>query len=188
MSFRIAVVVGSLRRESFNRQLAGALARLAPRDLEFVQVRVADLPLYDQDEDSHQAEPVRRLKTEIAGAQGVLFVTPEYNRSIPGVLKNAIDHASRPYGQSAWADKPAAVIGISVGSIGTATAQQHLRTILAYLDMPVLGQPEVYLQHKPGFFAGDGSIASEDTRQFLQKFLDRFAAFVKEHADRVANR
>ena len=182
MTYRIAVVVGSLRRESFNRQLADTLAQLAPKDLEFVQVRIDDLPLYNQDDDAHQAEPVRRLKTEIAAAQGVLFVTPEYNRSIPGVLKNAIDHASRPYGQSAWADKPAAIIGISVGAIGTAVAQQHLRTVLAYLDMPTLGQPEMFLQNKPGFFA------NEDTKQFLEKFVERFAAFVKEHADRVANR
>ena len=182
MTYRIAVVVGSLRRESFNRQLADALAQLAPKDLEFVQVRIDDLPLYNQDDDAQQAEPVRRLKTEIAAAQAVLFVTPEYNRSIPGVLKNAIDHASRPYGQSAWADKPAAIIGISVGAIGTALAQQHLRNVLAYLDMPTLGQPEMFLQNKPGFFA------NEDTKQFLQKFLERFAAFVKEHADRVANR
>ena len=104
------------------------------------------------------------------------------------MLKNALDNASRPYGQSAWGGKPAGVLGISIGQIGTACAQQHLRTILAYLDMPVLGQPEVYLQHKHGFFAEDGGIANEDTRQFLQKFLDRFAAFVKEHADKVANR
>jgi chromate reductase len=104
------------------------------------------------------------------------------------VLKNAIDHASRPYGQSAWAGKPAAVLGISIGAIGTAVAQQHLRTILAYLDMPTLGQPEVYLQNKPGLFGADGSIAADDTRQFLQGFVERFAAFVREHADAVANR
>jgi chromate reductase len=188
MTYRIAVVIGSLRRDSFNRQLANALAKLAPAGFEFVPVRIDDLPLYDQDDDSHQAEPVRRLKTEIAGAQGVLFVTPEYNRSIPGVLKNAIDNASRPYGQSAWAGKPAGVVGISVGAIGTALAQQHLRNVLAYLDMPTLGQPEVFLQNKPGFFADDGSIAAEGTREFLQKFLERFTCFVKEHADAVANR
>ena len=182
MTYRIAVVVGSLRRESFNRQLADALVKLGPQDLEFVHVRIDDLPLYNQDDDAQQAEPVRRLKSEIAAAQGVLFVTPEYNRSIPGVLKNAIDHASRPYGQSAWAGKPAAVMGISVGAIGTAVAQQHLRTVLAYLDMPTLGQPEMFLQNKPGFFTDEG------TKQFLQKFVERFAAFVKEHADRAANR
>lgn len=188
MTYRIAVIVGSLRRDSFNRQLAGALAKLAPPVLEFATVRIDDLPLYNQDDDSHQAEPVRRLKTEVADSQGLLFVTPEYNRSIPGVLKNAIDHASRPYGQSAWADKPAGVLGISVGAVGTAVAQQHLRTILAYLDVPTLGQPEVFLQNKPGFFAADGSIANEDTKQFLQKFMDRYVDWVKHHADRVANR
>ena len=188
MTYRIAVVVGSLRRDSFNRQLAGALAKLAPQGLEFTQVRIDDQPLYNQDDDPAQPEPVRRLKSEISAAQGVLFVTPEYNRSIPGVLKNAIDNASRPYGQSAWAGKPAAVIGMSVGAIGTAIAQQHLRNVLAYLDMPTLGQPEMFLQNKPGFFDASGAVANNDTKQFLQKFLERFAAFVKEHADRVANR
>jgi chromate reductase, NAD(P)H dehydrogenase (quinone) len=188
MSYRIAVIVGSLRRESFNRQLADALAKLAPPELEFAQVRIDDLPLYDQDDDSHQAEPVRRMKTQLADSQGLLFVTPEYNRSIPGVLKNAIDQASRPYGQSAWADKPAGIVGISIGAIGTAVAQQHLRTVLAYLDVPTLGQPEIFLQHKPGFFAPDGSIANDGTKQFLQKFMDRYVDWVKHHADRVANR
>jgi chromate reductase len=188
MTYRIAVVVGSLRRDSFNRQLAQALARLAPQGMEFVPVRIDDLPLYNQDDDAQQAEPVRRLKSEIAAAQGVLFVTPEYNRSIPGVLKNAIDHASRPYGQSAWADKPAAVIGVSVGAIGTALAQQHLRNVLAYLDMPTLGQPEMFIQNKPGLFAADGSIGPDDTKQFLQKFLERFAEWVRHHSDAAANR
>jgi len=188
MTYRIAVVVGSLRRDSFNRQLAAALAALAPQQLEFAPVRIDDLPLYNQDDDNHQAEPVKRLKGEIAQAQGVLFVTPEYNRSLPGVLKNAIDHASRPYGQSAWAGKPAAVIGMSVGAIGTALAQQHLRNVLAYLDMPTLGQPEMFLQNKHGLFAEGGGIADESTKQFLQKFVERFAEFVKQHADKVANR
>jgi chromate reductase len=118
----------------------------------------------------------------------VLFVTPEYNRSIPGVLKNAIDHASRPYGQSAWAGKPAAVIGISVGAIGTAIAQQHLRNVLAYLDMPTLGQPEMFLQNKPGLFTEGGEVGNDQTKQFLQKFVERFAQFVREHNDAVANR
>jgi len=112
-SYRIAVVVGSLRRESLNRQLATALARLAPADFSFNQVEIGDLPLYNQDDDASQAAPVKRLKAELQAASGLLFVTPEYNRSIPGVLKNAIDHASRPYGQSAWAGKPAGVLGTS---------------------------------------------------------------------------
>jgi chromate reductase, NAD(P)H dehydrogenase (quinone) len=188
MTYRIAVLVGSLRRDSFNKHLAGALAKLASRELEFVPVRIDDLPLYNQDDDANQAPSVRRLKNDIAQAQGVLFVTPEYNRSIPGVLKNAIDHASRPYGQSAWGGKPAAVIGISVGAIGTAIAQQHLRNVLAYLDMPTLGQPEMFLQNKPGLFTEGGEIGNEETKQFLQKFVERFAQFVREHSDGVANR
>ena len=188
MSYKIAVLVGSLRRESFNRQLANALVKLAPAGFELALSRIDDLPLYNQDDDKNQAAPVQRLKAEISAAQGVLFVTPEYNRSIPGVLKNAIDHASRPYGQSAFAGKPAGVIGISVGAIGTALAQQHLRNVLAYLDMPTLGQPETFLQNKPGLFGPDGGIAIDDTKQFLQKYLEKYAEWVKFHSDRVANR
>jgi chromate reductase len=188
MTYRIAVIVGSLRRGSFNRHLAQALVKLAPQHMEFVPVRIDDLPLFNQDDEAQPSEPVRRFKTEIAAAQGVLFVTPEYNRSVPGVLKNSIDQGSRPYGQSVWGDKPAGIIGVSVGAIGTALAQQHLRNILAYLDMPTLGQPEVFLQNKPGLFGPDGEIGIEDTKQFLQKFVERFADWVKHHADRVANR
>src|ERR1700712_4992942 len=127
--YTVAVVVGSLRRDSFNRKLASAVARLAPADFSFKQLEIADLPLYNQDDDATQAESVKRLKAEIGAAQSLLFVTPEYNRSIPGVLKNAIDHASRPYGQNAWAGKPAGILGVSVGAIGTSLAQQHLRNI-----------------------------------------------------------
>src|SRR5690349_941140 len=145
---KIAVVIGSLRKDTLNRQLALAIAHLAPEDFSFEHVRIDDLPLYNQDDDGRQAPAVLRLKTEIAAADGVLFVTPEYNRSIPGVLKNALDNASRPYGQSAWTGKPAGIVGISVGAIGTACAQQHLRSILGYLDMPTLGQPEVFLTAK----------------------------------------
>jgi chromate reductase len=125
---RIAVIVGSLRKDSFNRKLALAIAQLAPSDFTFEHLRIDDLPLYNQDDDGNQAPAVKRLKSEIAASQGLLFVTPEYNRSLPGVLKNAIDNASRPYGQSAWAGKPAGVIGVSVGAIGTAVAQQHRAT------------------------------------------------------------
>ena len=181
MTYRIAVVVGSLRRDSFNQQLAGALAKLAPRDMEFRPVRIDDLPLYNQDDDANQAEPVRRLKSEIADAQGVLFVTPEYNRSVPGVLKNAIDNASRPYGQSAWDGKPAGVIGASVGAIGTALSQQHLRNILAYLNVPTLGQPEAFIHNKEGLYEADGSL-SEGSRKFLQTWVDAYVGWVKKHA------
>ena len=116
--YRIAIVIGSLRRDSFNRKLAGAVMRLAPPELTFKQSQIGDLPLYNQDDDGNQAEPVKRLKSEITDAHGLLFVTPEYNRSMPGVLKNAIDHASRPYGENAWAGKPAGVIGASIGARG----------------------------------------------------------------------
>lgn len=178
--YQIAVVVGSLRRDSFNAQLASALAKLAPTDFSFKTVNIGDLPLYNQDDDDNQAESVKRLKAEISAVQGVLFVTPEYNRSIPGVLKNALDHASRPYGQSVWGGKPAGVIGISIGAIGTALAQQHLRNILAYLDMPTLGAPEAFIQMKDGLFDDAGNIGS-GSKAFLQGWMDRYVTWVKKH-------
>ena len=178
---KIAVIVGSLRKDSFNRKLATGLAKLAPADFTFDVVEIGDLPLYNQDDDGNQAPTVKRLKSEIAAANGLLFVTPEYNRSIPGVLKNAIDHASRPYGQSVWGGKPTGVIGVSVGAIGTALAQQHLRNILAYLDVPALGQPEAFIQAKDELFEPDGSIGAV-SRQFLQGWMDRYVAWVKQHA------
>jgi chromate reductase, NAD(P)H dehydrogenase (quinone) len=178
---KIAVIVGSLRKDSFNRKLATALTKLAPSDFAFDVIEIGDLPLYNQDDDANQAPQVKRLKAAITAADGLVFVTPEYNRSIPGVLKNAIDHASRPYGQSAWAGKPAGVIGISVGAIGTALAQQHLRNVLVFLDVPTLGQPEAFLQMKDGLFEADGSIGAA-SRQFLQSWMDRYVAWVKSHA------
>ena len=179
--YRIAVVVGSLRRDSINRKLAEAIARLAPPEFDFQPVQIGDLPLYNQDDDGAPAEAVQRLKAEITAAQGVLFVTPEYNRSIPGVLKNALDHASRPYGQSVWKGKPAGVIGASIGAIGTALAQQHLRNVLAYLDMPTLGQPEAFIQAKDGLFGADGGLG-EASRPFVQGWLDQYVAWVRRHA------
>jgi chromate reductase, NAD(P)H dehydrogenase (quinone) len=179
--YQIAVVVGSLRRASLNRKLASAIVKLAPSEFSFAQVQIDDLPLYNQDEDGNQVGPVKRLKSEIAAAQGLLFVTPEYNRSIPGVLKNAIDHGSRPYGKNAWAGKPAGVLGASAGAIGTAMAQQHLRNILAYLDVPTLGQPEAFIHAKDGLFDSAGDIGPE-SRQFLQTWMDRYVAWVKQHA------
>ena len=179
--FKIAVVIGSLRKDSFNRKLALALAHLAPPDFTFEHLEIGDLPLYNQDEDGNQSAPVKRFKSQIAAAQGLLFITPEYNRSIPGVLKNAIDQASRPYGQSAWGGKPAGVIGVSVGAIGTALAQQHLRNVLAYLDVPTLGQPEAFIQNKEGLFDDKGHVA-EGSRKFLQGWMDKYVAWVKAHA------
>ena len=179
--YNIAVIVGSLRKDSFNRKLANAIVKLAPSEFTFKQVQIGDLPLYNQDDDANQADSVKRLKNEIKAAQGLLFVTPEYNRSMPGVLKNAIDHASRPYGQSVWAGKPAGVLGASIGVIGTALSQQHLRNVLAYLDVPTLGQPEVFIQVKDGLFDEAGNIGA-DSKQFLQSWMDRYVAWVKKHA------
>lgn len=178
--YNIAVIVGSIRKDSLNRKLADALAKLAPPEFSFSKVRIDDLPLYNQDDDNQPAASVTRLRREVVAADGLLFLTPEYNRSIPGVLKNAIDHASRPWGQSVWGGKPAGVLGISVGAIGTALAQQHLRNILAYLDVPTLGQPEVFLQAKDGLFDTDGNIGA-DSRAFLQGWVDRYVAWVKRH-------
>lgn len=177
----IAVVVGSLRRDSHNRRLADALPALFPDGFELRQLRIDDLPLYNQDDDADPPEAAVRLKREIRAAGGVIFATPEYNRSIPGVLKNAIDHASRPYGDSAWAGKPAGIVGVSVGAAGTACAQQQLRPILGYLDMPTLGQPEVYIQVKDHTFDANGGLG-EATRTFVQGWVDRYVDWVRRHA------
>ena len=179
--YQIAVVVGSLRKDSFNRMLAGAIVKLAPSDFSFKQVQIGDLPLYNQDDDASPAESVKRLKREITASQGLLFVTAEYNRSIPGVLKNAIDHASRPYGQSAWAGKPGGMIGVSVGATGTSMAQQHLRNVLGYLDVPTLGQPEIFLQARDGLFDEAGDLGAS-SKKSLQNWMDRYVAWVRMHA------
>ena len=179
--FQIAVVVGSLRKESFNRKLANAIVKLAPAEFSFKQIEIGDLPNYNQDDDATPAESVKRLKADINASQGLLFVTAEYNRSIPGVLKNAIDHASRPYGQNAWAGKPAGVLGVSVGAAGTAMAQQHLRNVLAYLDVPTLNQPEAFIHAKDGLFDASGDIG-EGSKKFLQGWMDAYVAWVKKQA------
>jgi chromate reductase, NAD(P)H dehydrogenase (quinone) len=178
--YTIAVVVGSFRKDSINLQLANALGKLFPAEFTLKPIQIDDLPLYNQDDDADPAASVRRLKSDIAAAQGVLFVTPEYNRSVPGVLKNAIDHASRPYGQSVWNSKPAGVIGASIGVIGTATAQQHLRNILAYLNMPTLGQPEAFIHHKDGLYSAEGTF-SPDSEKFMKTWVAAFTAWVKKH-------
>lgn len=179
--YQVAVIVGSLRKDSFNHKLANAIVKLAPPEFSFKSVQIGDLPLYNQDDDNNPCAAVKRLKAEIIASHGLLFVTPEYNRSIPGVLKNAIDHASRPYGQSVSAGKSAGILGVSVGAIGTAMAQQHLRNILAYLDVPTLGQPEVFIQMKDGLFDADGNIGT-GSRNFLQNWMDRYIAWIDKHA------
>lgn len=182
MSIRkIAVIVGSLRAASFNRKLADALVRLAPAELVLSRVRIDDLPLYNQDDDDKPAACVARFRKDVRGADGVLFVTPEYNRSIPGVLKNAIDQGSRPYGQSVWTEKPAGIIGISPGRMGTALAQQHLRNVLASLDMPTLALPEVFLQADDRFFDAAGIVPME-MQKLLQGWLNRFEEWVTTNA------
>jgi chromate reductase, NAD(P)H dehydrogenase (quinone) len=179
--FEIAVIVGSLRRDSINRKLATVIAGLGPADFSFQQIQIDDLPLYNQDDDAHPCAAIKRLKAEILGAHGLLFVTPEYNRSIPGVLKNVIDHASRPFGESVWAGKPAGVVGISMGAMGTSMAQQHLRNILACLDMPTLGIPEVFFQATKGFF-DSLKHPDESNRKFLQQWVDHYVDWVKRHS------
>jgi len=181
-TYQIAVVVGSLRKDSFNHQLANGLIKLAPAHFSFTPLSIGDLPLYNQDDDAQPAESVKRLKADISAAHGLLFVTPEYNRSIPGVLKNALDHASRPYGQNAWAGKPAGVLGASVGAIGSAMAQQHLRNVLAYLDAPTMGQPEAYIQVREGLFDGQGGIGA-GSQPLLQNWMDHYVAWVEKLAD-----
>ena len=177
--YKIAVVIGSLRKDSFNRKMADAIEKLAPAEFTFHKVRIDDLPLYNQDDDTHQAESVKRMKDEIKDAQGLLFITPEYNRSIPGVLKNAIDHASRPPGQNVWGGKPAGILGVSPGVIGTAMAQQHLRNVLSALNVRTLAQPDAFIQAKDGLFDETGGIGPE-SKTFLQKWMDRYVAWVKK--------
>jgi chromate reductase, NAD(P)H dehydrogenase (quinone) len=178
---KVAVFIGSLRKDSFNRRLAKAVEQLAPADFEFSHVRLDNLPLYNQDFDAAYPPEPARLKRDVEAADALLFVTPEYNRSIPGVLKNAIDIASRPWGTNSFAGKPAGVLGISVGAIGTAIAQQHLRNVLAYLDVPTLAQPEVFVQMKEGLIDADGGVGNDETRKFLQGYVDRYVAWVSKH-------
>ena len=178
----VAVLVGSLREGSINRRLARAVARLAPPDFQFDQVQIGQLPLYNQDFDADYPAAGRQLKQQIEAADAVLITTPEYNRSIPGVLKNAIDLASRPWGTNSFAGKPGAVIGASIGATGSALAQQHVRNVLAYLDVATLAQPEVFVHFKDDtLIDADGNISNEGTRKFLQGFVDRYVAWVRQH-------
>ncbi|WP_153101777.1 NADPH-dependent FMN reductase [Paraburkholderia hayleyella] len=180
MAYKIAVIVGSIRRDSINRQLAQALVSLAPADFSFDFVDISTLPLYSQDYDDAYPEVAVQFKKKIESADGLLFVTPEYNRSIPGVLKNALDWGSRPWGQSVWGGKPGAIAGTSSGATGTALSQQHLRNVLAALDVPLLAQPEMFIKHNPGQIDDAGKIVNDDLRKFLQAFIDRYVAWVKK--------
>jgi chromate reductase, NAD(P)H dehydrogenase (quinone) len=184
MTYRIAVVVGSLRKESFNRQLAHAVISLAPADFSFEFLDIGVLPLYSQEYDPDYPPVARHFKQQIESADALLFVTPEYNRSIPGVLKNALDWGSRPWGSNSWGGKPGAVLGTSPGATGTALAQQHLRNVLAYLDVATLGQPEMFIRHDTSRINEKGEIVNDGTRKFLQSFVDRYVGWVKHQLGR----
>jgi chromate reductase len=178
---KVAVVVGSLRSGSINEQLARALAKLAAPAMELTLVSIADLPLYNPDIDG-STPAADAFRAQVKAADAVLFVTPEYNRSIPGPLKNALDWGSRPYGEACWAGKPAASIGASPGAVGTAAAQQQMRQVMTVLDMQVLGQPEVYLQFKEGLVDPQFNITVAGTQAFLTGFLSRFAGWIRQQS------
>ena len=179
---KVAVVVGSLRKESFNRKLATALKAIAPASLALDIVEIGQLPFYNQDDDANPPPASAAFKTRIGDCDAVLFVTPEYNRSVPGVLKNAIDVASRPYGKSAWDGKPCAVVSVSPGAIGAFGANHHLRQSLVFLNMPTMAQPEAYIGGAGDLFDDAGGFKKPETRQFMDKFLAAFAAWIERNA------
>lgn len=176
--YKVGYFVGSLATASINRLLAKALIRLAPPELEFTEIPIKDLPLYSYDYDADFPPVARAFKQAIAEVDALLFVTPEYNRSIPGGLKNAIDWASRPWGQNSFARKPSAVIGASVGVIGTAVAQQSLRSVLSFCNSPQMNSPEAYIHFTPGLITADGEVTNERTADFLRKYTAELHAFI----------
>jgi chromate reductase len=180
-AYKVGYFVGSLSSTSINRELSRALIRLAPDDLDFEEIPIRHLPLYSQDYDANYPSEAIELKDAIGRAQAVLFVTPEFNRSIPGALKNAIDWASRPWGQNSFDHIPAAVIGASVGQIGTAMAQQSLRAVLSFCNARQMTAPEAYIQYTPDIFPGEGRVTDETTRTFLATYLSEF----RDHIVRV---
>jgi chromate reductase len=175
---RVGYFVGSLAKASINRKLAGALVRLAPPELELTEIPFKDLPLYSYDYDADYPPVARALKKAIADSDGILFVTPEYNRSIPGGLKNAIDWASRPWGQNAFTRKPCAIIGASIGAIGTAVAQQSLRGVLAFCNAPLMNSVEAYIHFKEGLVSPQGEVTVPSTKEFLQNYMNEFRDFI----------
>jgi len=178
-TYRVGYLVGSLAKASINRKLALALAQLAPEELQMEEISFSELPLYSYDFDADFPPTARAFKDAIIAVDAILFVTPEYNRSIPGALKNAIDWASRPYGKNAFARKPSAVIGTSPGKIGTAVAQQHLRSILAFCNSPLMNSVEAYIQFTPGLITDSGEVTSEETAEFLRAYMADFGGFIQ---------
>ncbi|MHB1102770.1 MAG: NADPH-dependent FMN reductase [Devosia sp.] len=179
---KVAVFVGSPHAESINLKFAKALAKLADSKLDFKFIEIADLPHYDDALWANPPAAALRLKDEIAAADAVLFVTPEFNRSIPGILKNAIDWGSRPWGQSSWAGKPGSIIGTTPGATGTSAAQAHLRSIMVVLEVALMGQPEVYFQTTPGLIDEDFEITDQETRRFLEGYLSKFGTWIERFA------
>ncbi|HET9011252.1 MAG TPA: NADPH-dependent FMN reductase [Gemmatimonadaceae bacterium] len=176
--FTVGYFVGSLARASINRKLAVALTRLSPPQLQLREIPIGDLPLYSYDYDADYPPAGKALKDAIGSVDAVLFVTPEYNRSIPGALKNAIDWASRPWGTNSFARKPSAIIGASPGKIGTAVGQQHLRSILAFCNSPLMNAIEAYIEFTPGLITDDGEVTVDSTRDFLTKYMEEFHGFI----------
>ena len=176
---KVGYFVGSLSSTSINRTLSKALLKLAPDDLEFTEIPIRDLPLYSQDYDADFPEPARALKQAIEASDAILFISPEYNRSIPGALKNAIDWGSRPWGSNSFAMKPTGIIGASPGGIGTAVMQSSMRSVLSFLDAPQLNAPEAYVSFSPDVFGDDGEVRNEETAGFLRHFMDEYDAFVQ---------
>src|SRR5690606_1103348 len=180
MSITIALFIGSLRRGSLNRKLAKALKRLGPKDWRYDEIEFDHLPFYDQDAADPFPDSAKQIKRRIEKCDALIFVTPEYNRSVPGGLKNAIDWASRPIGENSFAGKPTLVSGASPGNISTAVAQQHLRTMLGYLDAPAMGQPEVFIRFQPeDLITDDGEVTVASTEKFLKQVMSEFAEWVK---------
>jgi len=178
----VAVIVGSLRKESLNRKMANALIRLAPAELALKIVEIGALPLFNQDNEANPTPAVTEFKEAIAKSDAVLFVTPEYNRSMPGVLKNAIDVGSRPYGKSAWTGRPGAIVSVATGAIGGFGANHHLRQALVFVNVPTMPQPEAYISNAASLFGADGSITVDSTREFMMKFLAAFAQWIGRNA------
>jgi len=177
--YRVAVIVGSLRKESFNRKMAKALTALAPESLKLEIIEIAGLPLYDQDLDENPPAAWAEFRAHLVKFDSVLFVTPEYNRSVPGVLKNAIDVGSRPYGKSVWDGKPGAVMSLSPGAIGAFGANHHLRQTLVFLNVPTMPQPEAYIGNAASLFDESGNLANDSIRGFAAKYMQAFAAWVE---------
>jgi len=177
-TYKVGYLIGSLAKGSINRKLAEALVKLAPSNLSFSEISFKDLPLYSYDYDADFPPPARAFKAALKAVDAVLFVTPEYNRSIPGGLKNAIDWASRPYGSNSFTNKPSAVIGTSPGAIGTAVAQQSLRSVLSFCNSPQMNAPEAYIQFTPGLITDEGEVTVGSTQEFLRAYMQEFHDFI----------